>query len=67
MWLKFSLSLNLNKNDHFSKVYSRRLWTGNRPLKLPPVNFIGPGDDTKPCNTPKGGIVAKGLKKSIQS
>jgi len=55
------------KKDHFSKVSSRRLWTDNRPLKLSPVNFIGPVDDTKPCITPKGGIVAKGLKKSIQS
>jgi len=57
----------LNKNDHFSKVSNRCLWTGNRPLKLSPVNVIGPGDDPKTGATPKGGIVAKGFKKSIQS
>jgi hypothetical protein len=40
---------------------------GHRLLKLPPVNVIEPGDDAKPCNTPEDGIVAKRLKKSIQS
>ena len=41
---------------------------GENPVeKLLHVNFIVTGDDVKLCNTPKDGIVAKCLKKSILS